>query len=363
MQGFLLSEKLHTLVSSNYETFQMVSDSAGNIPPPLEIILHQHYSLGELFAKGASGEVWLARVPDKPHVSYVLKRIISPSLHLTGVREVHFGERLRGMSHIARFIDSFEEGGEFWLVFLYEGVSLHSLLYQSTNGGIVERKQESWAEFKSSPAMMIGIIKDVLVGLSHCHALNITHRDIKSANILVKGTFPNLHAVVADFGSALDKESIGSMYSHFGPTKAEQTADYAPPESIFGDIPFYLNDPRSYDIWSVGVLFLELILGTPQVFQIDSRTCSIIEKQMNPTSEQNDRFKACLFQAMIEYCVFDPVSLYNADLQQRAVSLKECDENDMNSALRKWDPLGLGAPSRWCLLLIRVLFVLFLLLC
>jgi serine/threonine protein kinase len=47
-------------------------------------------------------------------------------------------------------------------------------------------------------------------------------------------------------------------------------ADYAAPEVLFGDIPFAHGSPTSFDIWSVGVLFLEVILGTHKVFQVRS---------------------------------------------------------------------------------------------
>jgi len=42
---------------------------------------------------------------------------------------------------------------------------------------------------------------------------------------------------------------------------------------IFSDsLPYYADDPRTYDSWSIGVVFLELILGTPHVFTVDQRT-------------------------------------------------------------------------------------------
>ena len=39
---------------------------------------------------------------------------------LAGLRERHFGERLRGTPHVARFEDAFEHGGSLWLVFVDE---------------------------------------------------------------------------------------------------------------------------------------------------------------------------------------------------------------------------------------------------
>jgi hypothetical protein len=30
--------------------------------------------------------------------------------------------------------------------------------------------------------------------------------------------------------------------------------EYAPPEVLFGEVPYHLLDPQTYDIWSAGVL-------------------------------------------------------------------------------------------------------------
>ena len=82
------------------------------------------------------------------------------------------------------------------------------------------------------------------------------------------------------------------MYAPMGPTIDEETLQYAPPEVLLGPsrdsapgqglgpglaqgqglapgLPYDANFPLSYDIWSVGVVFLEIILGTSDVFTVD----------------------------------------------------------------------------------------------
>ena len=39
----------------------------------------------------------------------------------SGLREVHFGQRMRGVPGIARFVDAFESTSKLWLVFMDEG--------------------------------------------------------------------------------------------------------------------------------------------------------------------------------------------------------------------------------------------------
>ncbi len=45
-------------------------------------------------------------------------------------------------------------------------------------------------------------------------------------------------------------------------------------------LPYEPGDPQSYDSWSIGVIFLEVILGTPHVFTISSRDRNILAHQV-----------------------------------------------------------------------------------
>jgi serine/threonine protein kinase len=41
-----------------------------------------------------------------------------------------------------------------------------------------------------------------------------------------------------------------------------------------------------YDIWSVGVVMLELMMGSPHVFQISDRTRILMDQHLGGWSEQ-----------------------------------------------------------------------------
>ena len=60
------------------------------------------------------------------------------------------------------------------------------------------------------------------------------------------------------------------------PTQQQKQVLFAP-----ADLPFAPGDPQSYDAWSIGVVFLELILGTPHVFTISSRDRNILAHQVS----------------------------------------------------------------------------------
>lgn len=89
-------------------------------------------------------------------------------------------------------------------------------------------------------------------GVQYLHSNGIAHRDLKSTNILL---FPNpnhrglIDAVLCDFGMAkpLTPNYVNSTYVG--------TAIYRPPEILLG----IGNYSFSADIWSLGVLFFELM--------------------------------------------------------------------------------------------------------
>ena len=116
-------------------------------------------------------------------------------------------------------------------------------------------KNETFAEGK---VLMREILKQVLTSASYLHSKGIIHRDIKPSNIMCKtGHNPGLEnekemhhdvkCVLGDFSSAWDEFTSGKMYRE-GPTAAEQTEEYAPPEVLFGLswVPFYQEKPQSY---------------------------------------------------------------------------------------------------------------------
>uniref|UniRef100_A0A7S3PRH8 Protein kinase domain-containing protein n=1 Tax=Aplanochytrium stocchinoi TaxID=215587 RepID=A0A7S3PRH8_9STRA len=94
-------------------------------------------------------------------------------------------------------------------------------------------------------------IYQVCRALAHCHALEICHRDIKPQNLLVD---PANHVVkLADFGSAKqiveNEPNVSYICSRY----------YRAPELIFGSTEY----TTSIDLWSMGCVFGELLLGQP----------------------------------------------------------------------------------------------------
>lgn len=95
-------------------------------------------------------------------------------------------------------------------------------------------------------------MKQLLLGLKHCHENGVLHRDIKTSNLLLSkdGVLK-----IADFGLA----------TYFDPARTQPmtsqviTLWYRPPELLLGAT-FY---GVGVDLWSVGCILGELLMGRP----------------------------------------------------------------------------------------------------
>ncbi|KAK9473094.1 kinase-like domain-containing protein [Dipodascopsis tothii] len=157
-------------------------------------------------------------------------------LDMSAIREVKF---LQEMKHdnVIELVDVFSSKTNLNLVLEYLSADLEmiirdrSLIFSSSD-------VKSW-------------LLMTLRGLHHCHRHSILHRDLKPNNLLLS---PSGHLKLADFGLA---RQIPGPYDPMTPTVV--TRWYRAPELLLGARHY----TAAIDVWSVGIIFAELMLRTP----------------------------------------------------------------------------------------------------
>ncbi|KAJ3675586.1 hypothetical protein LUZ60_004628 [Juncus effusus] len=302
-----------------------------------------------------------------------------------------------GLKHIARFVESFvSKSNEIWLVYKNEGISLSKMVYSAEETRVmtgtkdereryvqVVRPSEWWYWLRTSQEgqkQMQDIIRQLLMAVKACHDRNITHRDVKPENMIIcfedvetgkcsreipmKRKQKHLNMRLIDFGSAIDDFTMKHLYGT-GPTRSEQTYEYTPPEALLNPNWFHVpnNLQMKYDMWSVGVVMLELILGSPHVFLISDRTRALLDQQLEGWSEST-RELAYKLRSYMELCILLPGTSshhhhHSSKFDHGGVSPAswKCSEESFSHQVKMKDPLKLGFPNIWALRLIRQLLV------
>jgi len=338
----------------------------------------EDYFLHERFGAGSQGEVWEAvRLNSEGQHgtrSFILKRIFVERGEVfwrIGLREQLFGERLKKHSqHFAKFIEAFNrtrsESIELWLVFENEGESLDKLLYTSVESDDTLLLQPSnlWRQMRESKRgtkVRKEVLRQAIEGLDLLHGMKIAHRDLKPSNLLIsdeESETRGFRVKIADFGSAVDfGDSIwnGRLFGKDGPTANEETKNYRPPEAFLGtfnaeNFP-YLGDWKSmealetplpfhaFDMWSLGILALEMFLGNARVFELEGRVRARIEQEVD---------RASILRGITD----EPKRKAAKELRCALAALEEVgivsggeqgsDRTKFEKQMRKKDPLGRG---------------------
>lgn len=205
-----------------------------------------HYRLERRLGSGGMGEVFLAR-------DLTLDRKVAIKF-LTASEEPHARRRLLQEARSAAALDHpsicsvFEVGtdpgaGDFIVMQYVEGDTLAARLAQG----------------RLSPEITLGILADILRGLSVAHAAGVIHRDLKPQNIILP---PSGGPKLLDFGIAKrlvpDSESASATTASLltRPGATVGTPPYMAPEQVEGGP----VDGRS-DLFAVGCIAYECLTG------------------------------------------------------------------------------------------------------
>ena len=117
--------------------------------------------------------------------------------------------------------------------------------------------------------------------------------NLDPADEVTRSLDTSVRCVLGDFSSAWDKFTDENLYTG-GPSRAEQTDEYAPPESFFDTESPWLFSP-AFDSWSIGIVALELLLGTPNVFTVDQRTKAILTHKLKHRGASDEEIERALY--------------------------------------------------------------------
>lgn len=195
------------------------------------------FEIGKPLGRGKFGDVYLAR-ERKSKFIVAIKAIKKRQLLKAGVehqlrREIEIQSHLRQKNILRMY-------GYFW-----DENRIYIILEFAPGG---ELYKQLTARTRFSETTTAKYIHDLSIALNYCHQKHVIHRDIKPENLLIgqKGEIK-----IADFG-----------WSVHAPTSRRATLcgtlDYLPPEMVEGR-----EHDSTADIWSLGVLTYEFLVGSP----------------------------------------------------------------------------------------------------
>ncbi|KAJ1828168.1 spindle assembly checkpoint kinase, partial [Coemansia sp. RSA 2599] len=202
------------------------------------------FDIGRVLGKGKFGRAYLAREKNTGFIC-ALKVLFKAELQESKIekqlrREVEIQTHLRH-PHILRLYGYFHDEKRVYLILEYasEG-EMYKLL----------QKQGSFTEPAAAK-----YIAQMASALEYLHAKHVIHRDIKPENLLLNA---NGDLKIADFG-----------WSVHAPNSRRRTLcgtlDYLPPEMVEGR-----DHNASVDLWSLGVLMYEFLVGVPPFEDLQS---------------------------------------------------------------------------------------------
>ncbi|KAJ2779318.1 spindle assembly checkpoint kinase [Coemansia interrupta] len=202
------------------------------------------FDIGRPLGKGKFGRAYVAREKNTEFIC-ALKMLVKSELVESKIekqlrREVEIQTHLRH-PHILRLYGYFHDSKRVYLILEYasEG-EVYKLL----------QKQGSFSEEVAAK-----YIAQMASALEYLHSKHVIHRDIKPENLLI-----NAHGdlKIADFG-----------WSVHAPNSRRRTLcgtlDYLPPEMVEGR-----DHNASVDLWSLGVLMYEFLVGVPPFEDLQS---------------------------------------------------------------------------------------------
>lgn len=232
-------KKIYYLKITNKLSNNVLTNKEGNYVFEIGDHICYRYEILELIAVGCFGQV--VRCLDHKTKSEIAIKILKKT-HTSkkqGLTEYKIINLLQSSDNpsIVKVIRKFEFRFHFFIVFELLGVDLHHFIHLNGYHPI-------------SLSLVKRIAIQLLSGLAHMHSLNIIHCDLKPENIAFRNSNKSSIRII-DFGSSCFADTIIFNYI--------QSRFYRSPEVLLQCGKY----DSAIDIWSLGCIILELLLGEP----------------------------------------------------------------------------------------------------
>lgn len=240
------------------------------------------YKKLRILGRGGCAIVWLGEdlSTGKKFAIKQISRFSGPNAIESSKREIHIGTLLNESDHPAsgsliKLLDSKIEKSDLWAFYEIGGTSLSKALFQ-VKGEFVKGERMYRIEhpvlyefFKDIRNFQM-FLQELIQAIDYFTELNIVHSDLKPDNILVN-TEKYDGIKIIDFGSAFNFYSNGAINT--------ATPEYMPPEALeiahspgdhIGHLASFCQ-PWSFDMWSAGMIALEIVTGVPLWMSLKSR--------------------------------------------------------------------------------------------
>ena len=323
--------KISTPASSGYSLTDHEKSVYGNRMAP-------GYKKLDLLGKGGCAIVWLARHLDtgkKVAVKQFPKKADTSSgkveaLILQRIFETEIDPKeFPGINYIAELLDINEDKHDLWLTYELGGMTLTKNLFE-VKGEFYKGErvyhcsyQDLYFAMKKDRTVLIDFMTKMCQVFELLAALDIVHADLKPDNILVDFDGKEITGLkLIDFGSAFIYSEATSV--------SMSTPEYLSPEVLKfidkrhmhgldgGKALFDKMEPWSYDIWSLGAIFLEIITGFPLWLGLKGK------------------IKTRTGKNVVNYGVFGVQGRVNAKIINKQVSALK----NLQSCVKKYDSYG-----------------------
>ena len=199
----------------------------------------KHYKKDSRVGEGTYAVVFLGkqlRTSRDVAIKEIKTGLFKDGLDMSAIREVKYLQEMKH-NNVIELVDVFLSNNNLNLVLEFLPQDLEGLIKD--------------ANIVFKPADIKAWLLMTLRGVHHCHRNFILHRDLKPNNLLIAA---DGQLKLADFGLA---RSLGNANEEF--TSNVVTRWYRAPELLFGARHY----TPAIDMWSVGVIFAELMLRTP----------------------------------------------------------------------------------------------------